>query len=170
MWWPFQRNKQTNTHHCIYIYIYIIYTYSYQTCKLIRVPYESNTECHVSKKRVQKTVPWSKSATHPIFIRTASMASTPVSQIFFSVESHLGLMTNYCHKLPKKSSRVQKTIPTLKEVFSSSEDNSSIGFSNGIKKSFHFQSYEKNRQPHCLQRNASTSSQENSPIAKSVSW
>ena len=64
------RNKQTNTHHCIYIYM--IYTYSYQTCKLIRVPYESNTQCHVSKKRVQKTVPWSKSATHPIFIRTAS--------------------------------------------------------------------------------------------------
>ena len=79
-----------------------------------------------------------------------------ISQIFFSVESHLGLMTNYCHKLPKKSSRVQKTIPTLKEVFSSSEDNSSIGFSNGIKKSFHFESYEKSCQPHCLQRNAST--------------
>ena len=93
-----------------------------------------------------------------------------ISQIFFSVESHLGLMTNYCHKLPKKSSRVQKTIPTLKEVFSSSEDNSSIGFSNGIKKSFHFQSYEKNRQPHCLQRTASKSSQEDSPIAKSFSW
>ena len=64
--------KQTNQHTSLHIYIYMIYTYSYQTCKLIRVPYESNTQCHVSKKRVQKTVPWSKSATHPIFIRTAS--------------------------------------------------------------------------------------------------
>ena len=127
--------------------------------------------------RVQKTCPKNRSlikiCNSPNFYPHSFdtwMASTPVSQIFFSVESHHGLMTNYCHKLPKKSSRVQKTIPTLKEVFSSSEDNSSIGFSNGIKKSFHFESYEKNCQPHRLQRNASTRSQENSSIAKSFSW
>ena len=51
---------------CIYIIIYI-YPYSYQTCKLIRVPYESNNGCHVSKKRVQKTVSCFKICNSPNF-------------------------------------------------------------------------------------------------------